>query len=619
MDAPVAAPAPDDAAPEPARATLAEVFGFADFRPGQREIVDAMTAGRDVLAIMPTGGGKSLCYQLPALVEGGLTLVVSPLIALMEDQVSGLRAAGVPAAMLSSATDETARAETVEAMRAGRLRLLYVAPERLASDAFCDWLARLGVRRLAVDEAHCISQWGHDFRPDYLRLGPLAERLGVPVGAFTATADEETRREIVARLFPGRDPAVFLRGFDRPNLSLAFEAKQGGDRQIVDWVAARAGAAGIVYAATRARTEKLADALAARGIAAEAYHAGLDPAEREARQRRFAAADDRVIVATVAFGMGVDKPDVRFVAEADLPKSIEAYYQEIGRAGRDGLPAETMCFYGLDDIRLARSRIDDGDAPAERKAADHARLQALLDLAEAVTCRRVPLLAYFGETALPCGNCDNCQAPPATVDGTVPAQMALSAMVRTGERFGMGHIIDVLRGQPNDRTGRLGHDKLRTWGVGAQHSAAVWKAWLRQLYAQGLCAIDAERHGAWVLTDAGDAVLRGQARVTLRAAETIAAAPGRGRKAAPGTAPKRAVPSLADGDAALFEALRAERRRIAAEAGVPAYVVFQDRTLIALATAKPRDLAAMAGIDGVGRAKLEKFGEDFLAVIRAHA
>ncbi|MEM6422060.1 MAG: RecQ family ATP-dependent DNA helicase, partial [Pseudomonadota bacterium] len=339
---------------------LADVFGFDAFRPGQREIVDAMAAREDVLAIMPTGGGKSLCYQLPALAGPGLTLVVSPLIALMEDQVSALRAAGVEAGALSSAVAPEERERVLEALNDGRLRLLYVAPERLASDRFCAWLARLGVARLAVDEAHCISQWGHDFRPDYLRLGPLAEALGVPVGAFTATADEDTRTEIVARLFPRRQPRVFLRGFDRPNLFLAFEPKAGGNAQIIDWVAARRGVSGIVYAATRARTERLAAALMGQGINACAYHAGLDPEEREARQRAFSRAEDMVMVATVAFGMGVDKPDVRFVLQADLPKSIEAYYQEIGRAGRDGLSADTLTLYGTDDIRLARSRIDEG-------------------------------------------------------------------------------------------------------------------------------------------------------------------------------------------------------------------------------------------------------------------
>ncbi|MEL7346455.1 MAG: DNA helicase RecQ [Pseudomonadota bacterium] len=595
---------------DPTAGVLAEVFGFDGFRPGQREIVDAMIGGEDVLAIMPTGGGKSLCYQLPALTGPGLTLVVSPLIALMEDQVSALRAAGVEAGSLSSATPEEERGRLLDGLSAGTLKLLYVAPERLASDRFCDWLSRLGVARLAVDEAHCISQWGHDFRPDYLRLGPLAQTLGVPVGAFTATADEETRAEIVARLFPGRQPRVFLRGFDRPNLFLAFEPKAGGNAQIIDWVSPRRGQSGIVYAATRARTERIAEALVAKGINALAYHAGLEAAERERRQRAFSRADDMVMVATVAFGMGVDKPDVRFVLQADLPKSIEAYYQEIGRAGRDGLPAETLTLYGTDDIRLARARIDESGAPEERQRADHARLNALLALAEAPTCRRVSLLRYFGEETSPCGHCDTCRTPPATIDGTEPAQMALSAMLRTGERFGAGHIVNVLRGVSDERIARLGHDGLKTFGVGAAWGEGAWKGWLRQLYAQGLCHIDGERHGAWAVTEAGWEVLRGARPVTLRPAE--AARPKRRERGSAARPPM----DLSEADAALFEALRAERRRIAEEAGVPAYVIFQDRTLVALAQERPASLETMAVVHGVGRAKLEKFGEDFLAVIR---
>ncbi|MEM6972098.1 MAG: RecQ family ATP-dependent DNA helicase, partial [Pseudomonadota bacterium] len=440
--------------------------------------------------------------------------------------------------------------------------------------------------------------------------------LGVPVGAFTATADAETRDEIVARLFDGRAPQVFLRGFDRPNLFLAFEAKQGGDRQIIDWVLARGRVSGIVYAATRARCERLAEALTKAGLNAAAYHAGLEADERASRQRAFARAEDMVMCATVAFGMGVDKPDVRFVAQADLPKSIEAYYQEIGRAGRDGEPAETRTFYGSDDIRLARSRIDESGAPEDRRRADHARLSALLSLAESPTCRRVGLLAYFGEETTPCGACDTCLNPPQVIDGTEPAQMALSAMVRTGERFGAGHVIAVLRGQANERTERLGHQRLRTWGVGRAWSEAAWKAWLNQMQAQGLCAIDIDRHRAWIVTEDGWAVLKGERSVTLRPAEAARPARQGSQRSSSGARPPA---EIAPGDQALFEALRAERRRLADEAGVPAYVIFPDRTLVALATDRPMDLKAMAGVHGVGRAKLSKFGEDFLAVIRANS
>ncbi|MCL5778782.1 DNA helicase RecQ [Limibaculum sp. FT325] len=592
----------------PDREVLARVFGFHDYRPGQGEIVAAMLAGEDVLAIMPTGGGKSLCYQLPALVGGRLTVVISPLIALMQDQVAALRENGVTAAALSSATAPDERDWILDVVREGRLRLLYIAPERLASERFCDWLAGLGIARLAVDEAHCISQWGHDFRPDYLRLGELAARLGVPVGAFTATADEDTRAEIVRRLFAGRRPRSFIRGFDRPNLSLAFQPKASPRRQVLDFVAARPGQSGIVYCATRDRAEGMAAALREAGVDALTYHAGLDADERTARQTRFTRGEGVVMAATVAFGMGVDKPDVRFVVQADLPKSIEAYYQEIGRAGRDGLPADTLTLYGADDIRLARARIDEGDAPPERKRADHARLSALLALAEAPACRRQTLLAYFGEAAGPCGNCDLCREPPERIDGTEIAQMALSAMLRTGEGFGAGHVVAVLRGEADDRIRRLGHDQIRTFGVGAAHGRGDWQAWLRQMLALGLCTIDGERGGAWRVTEAGWEVLRGTQPVELKR-ET----PARKAAARKGALP---APRMAPEDEALLRALKARRAELAREANVPAYVVFSDRSLIEMAARRPATPSQMGEVHGVGAAKLERYGDTFLAVIR---
>ncbi|RME18793.1 MAG: ATP-dependent DNA helicase RecQ, partial [Alphaproteobacteria bacterium] len=443
---------------------LKSVFGFDAFRPGQAEIVAAVTKGQDTLAIMPTGGGKSLCFQLPALLRDGLTVVISPLIALMRDQVRSLEAIGVAAGALTSGNTEEETDAVFAAIAEGRLKLLYMAPERLASGGTLSLLRRAGVGLIAVDEAHCVSQWGHDFRPDYLRIGDLRRALGVPLAAFTATADAETRAEIVEKLFDGAAPRVFLRGFDRPNLHLAFAVKDSPRSQILAFAAARKGLLGIVYAATRARTETLARALQEAGHEAVAYHAGMEAEARRTVERRFQQEDGLVVVATVAFGMGIDKPDIRWVAHADLPKSIEAYYQEIGRAGRDGAPADTLTLFGPDDIRLRRAQIDEGLAPPERRAADHARLNALLGLAEAHVCRRQALLGYFGEEAGPCGNCDNCRTPPETFDGTVPAMKALSAAIRTGESFGAGHLIDILTGTETEKTRARGHHNLPTWG-----------------------------------------------------------------------------------------------------------------------------------------------------------
>ncbi|MBA4352826.1 MAG: ATP-dependent DNA helicase RecQ, partial [Rhodobacter sp.] len=430
---------------------LQTIFGFPGFRPGQEEIVDAVLAGRNTLAIMPTGGGKSLCFQLPALCRDGVTVVISPLIALMRDQVRSLREAGVEAGALTSGNTETETEEVFAALDEGRLKLLYMAPERLASAATLPMLRRIKTTLIAVDEAHCVSQWGHDFRPDYLRIGELRRSLGVPLAAFTATADEETRAEIVTRLFDGVMPETFLRGFDRPNIHLAFAVKDNPRTQVLRFAAARKGQSGIVYCATRAKTETLAQALREDGHAACFYHGGMDPEERRQVETRFQREDGLIVVATVAFGMGIDKPDIRWVAHADLPKSIEGYYQEIGRAGRDGATAETMTLYGPDDIRLRRSQIDEGLAPPDRKAADHARLNALLGLAEAMKCRRQVLLGYFGETAEPCGNCDLCDRPADLFDATEAVRKALSAILRTGEWFGAGHLIDILTGSETEK------------------------------------------------------------------------------------------------------------------------------------------------------------------------
>ena len=587
---------------------LHAIFGFPDFRPGQEEIVNAVLAGRNTLAIMPTGGGKSLCFQLPALCRDGVTVVISPLIALMRDQVRSLREAGVEAGALTSGNTEAETEEVFAALDARRLKLLYIAPERLASAATLPMLRRIGTTLIAVDEAHCVSQWGHDFRPDYLRIGELRRALGVPLAAFTATADEETRAEIVTRLFDGVAPATFLRGFDRPNIHLAFAVKDNPRTQILRFAAARKGQSGIVYCATRAKTETLAQALRDEGHAACFYHGGMDPEMRRAVETRFQREDGLIVVATIAFGMGIDKPDIRWVAHADLPKSIEGYYQEIGRAGRDGSPAETMTLYGPDDIRLRRAQIDEGLAPPDRKAADHARLNALLGLAEAMTCRRRVLLGYFGETAEPCGNCDLCERPADLFDATEAVRKALSAILRTGEWFGAGHLIDILTGSATDKVRERGHDALPTFAVGRDMTKAAWGAVFRQMMGRDLVRPDPERHGALRMTDAARPILRGEESITLRR-DTIASAQ-----------PRVAVRALvSDEDAPLLSALKAKRRALAEAAGVPAYVIFPDRTLIEMAERRPRDLDGMAGITGVGAKKLESYGAAFLEVINGAA
>ncbi|MGR3460350.1 MAG: DNA helicase RecQ [Roseovarius sp.] len=592
----------------PSAATLLrDVFGFDAFRPGQEEIVHTVATGCNTLAIMPTGGGKSLCFQLPALMRDGVTVVISPLIALMRDQVRALRAAGVAAGALTSGNTEEETAEVWAALEERRLKLLYIAPERLAAGAAIGMLRRIGVGLIAVDEAHCVSQWGHDFRPDYLRIGALRRALNVPLAAFTATADAETQQEIIAKLFDGQPPQVFLHGFDRPNIHLAFAAKDKPRQQILGFADARKGQSGIVYCGTRAKTESLAQALSEAGHNACAYHGGMEADRRRHVEHRFNTEDGLIVVATVAFGMGVDKPDIRWVAHADLPKSIEAYYQEIGRAGRDGAPAETLTLYGPDDIRLRRGQIDEGLAPPERRGADHGRLNALLGLAEALECRRVALLRYFGEQAAPCGHCDLCETPPETFDGTEAVQKALSAILRTGERFGAGHLIDVLTGNPTDKVRARGHDSLPTFGVGREIDRRGWQGVFRQMMGHDLVRPDPERHGALVMTEAARPILRAETPIRLR------------REVAD-RAPRPAVKALvSDEDAPLLSALKAKRRALAEAAGVPAYIVFNDRTLIEMAETRPADLDAMARIGGVGATKLERYGAAFLEVINGAA
>ncbi|MEL6295495.1 MAG: DNA helicase RecQ [Pseudomonadota bacterium] len=587
---------------------LRDVFGFDDFRPGQQEIVEAVAAGQDVLAIMPTGGGKSLCYQLPALIREGLTLVVSPLIALMRDQVHSLRAAGVAAGALTSGNSEAENDAVLSSLRDGTLKLLYLAPERLGASGLITMLRQSNVSLIAVDEAHCVSQWGHDFRPDYLRIGTLKSAIGVPLAAFTATADAESRDEIVAKLFGGADPTRFLRGFDRPNIHLSFAAKDQPRKQILGIAQARRGQSGIVYCGTRAKTETLAAALREAGHNACCYHGGMDRDARRATERRFQQEDGLIVVATVAFGMGIDKPDIRWVAHADLPKSVEAYYQEIGRAGRDGDPAEALTLFGPEDIRLRRLQIDESAAPPDRRAADHVRLNALLGIAETLACRRTALLSYFGDDDTDCGNCDVCQSPPERFDGTTAVRKALSAILRTNETFGAGHLTDILCGAQTDKVRQNGHHTLPTFGVGQDLDRREWQAVFRQMMGHDLVRPDPTRHGALRLTDKALPILRDQQGIMLRK-DTIQ------------TAARQPVvrTQVSEEDAPLLSALKAKRRALAEEARVPAYVIFNDRTLIEMAQKRPQTLDQLATVNGIGAKKLKTYGDAFLAVIAGEA
>ncbi len=583
---------------------LRDVFGFDKFRAGQRDIVNAVIAGKNVLAIMPTGGGKSLCYQLPSLAIDGLTLVISPLISLMRDQVRALEATGVSAGALSSTNTQEETDKVFDQLHAGTLKLLYLAPERLASAGMQSVLKRNNIKLLAVDEAHCVSQWGHDFRPDYLRIGELRRKLGVPLAAFTATADAETRREVIERLFNGKTPEIFLRGFDRPNIHLSFQAKNRPRLQILSFVDARKSQSGIIYCATRAKTESLSTALCEAGHNACHYHGGLEADARRIVEERFSAEDGLIVVATVAFGMGVDKPDIRWVAHADLPKSVEAYYQEIGRAGRDGSPAEALTLYGADDVRLRRMQIDEGLAPAERKISDHGRLNALLGLAEALKCRREILLKYFGEKEITCGQCDLCTNPPETFDATMVVRKALSAVLRTEERFGSGHLIDILIGNNTEKIRTHRHDRLKTFGVGKEIKRWMWQSIFRQMMGLDLLRPDISRHGALCITEKVLPILRDDQSITLREEfrETKTSQPD-------------TKILISDENAPLLSALKAKRRKLAEAARVPAFIVFNDKTLIDIAEKKPATLDEMAHINGIGAKKLETYGTAFLSVI----
>jgi ATP-dependent DNA helicase RecQ len=592
---------------------LQTTFGYRDFRPGQRDIIDAALAGEDIFAVMPTGSGKSMCYQLPALVGGGLTLVVSPLLALMRDQVKDLQRLGVPAATLNSMTSFADSEATWRDIESGSLRLLFVSPERLSLEGFADKLSRHDVRRLAIDEAHCISQWGHDFRPEYRMLPAVRGKLGdVPVTALTATADTATRADIAAALFP-RAPRSFVHSFDRPNLSMAFQPKDQPKRQISDFLARQGKVSGIIYCNGRERTERLAAYISDQGYDAMAYHAGLDAETRNRRQDRFLQDDRVVMVATIAFGMGINKPDVRFVLHADMPGSIESYYQEIGRAGRDGLPSATLTLYGADDIGFARRRINEKDLTDEQRHIELKRLQAMIDLCESALCRRGAVLTYFGEERGACGSCDLCGGAAKMADETVSARKLLSAVWRTRQRFGAHHIIDIIVGNTSEAITRNNHDKLPTFGVGKDRPKAWWLGFFRKCFAAGLLEETGGERSGYQLTSEGETVLKGGAPLMIRddgapAATRSGRLPNRDRRM-PGNA------TLDDQDQRLFEALKQLRRRLAAEEGVAAFMIFADRSLIDMVRLKPATRDDFAMVNGVGERKLEAYAGEFLDVI----
>jgi ATP-dependent DNA helicase RecQ len=592
-------------------AVLTSTFGYKSFRGAQQQIIEHLCADANALVVMPTGGGKSLCFQIPALCRGGLTVVVSPLIALMQDQVQALCQLGVAAAALHSNLAADDAQEIRSKCRRGLISLLYVAPERLMTEAFLEFLKKLDIRLFAIDEAHCVSQWGHDFRPEYLALGQLAELFpGVPRVALTATADEPTRNEIVTRL--QLEPcAKFVAGFDRENIRYQVQVKDSPRKQLLDYIKTEHPQdAGIVYCISRKRVEALAEYLCEQGINALPYHAGLSAGVRERNLNTFIREEGVVVVATIAFGMGIDKPNVRFVAHLDLPRSIESYYQETGRAGRDGLPADAWMLYGLADVVTQRSMIEGSDSPLERKYLEQRKLSSLLGYAETTACRRQVLLRYFGEDRQGgCGNCDTCLEPPESWDGSTAARQALSCVYRTGQRFGASYIIDVLRGMKNERITRFGHDALTTYGIGAELSANEWSSIVRQLVSFGYLSVDVEGFGSLRLTEESRGVLNGEVPVRFRR-DTRPAAKKTSERS------KKTTAHLSAMDEKLFEALRALRLELAHAQKIPPYVIFHDKTLVEMAVLKPSNLQEMQFVSGVGASKLERYGKQFLDVVK---
>lgn len=598
---------------------LKSTFGYSQFRGDQAEIINTVVAGESTLVLMPTGGGKSLCYQIPSLMRAGVGVIVSPLIALMQDQVSAAKTLGIRAAFLNSSLTGAEQNAVQQQLQMGELDLLYVAPERLLQAATQDVLSRVEVALFAIDEAHCMSQWGHDFRPEYSQLGQLATWFpDVPRIALTATADGPTRREIADKLALG-DARQFVASFDRPNIFYRVAERENYRRQLLSFIRNdHTGDCGIVYCLSRKKTEEVADWLCDEGIKALPYHAGLNTDIKHSHLQRFLREDGVVIVATIAFGMGIDKPDVRFVAHVDLPSSIEAYYQETGRAGRDGEPANAFMLYGLSDVQFRRRMVDESQAPAERKRIEQHKLNAMLGYCELVTCRRQQLLRYFEETLPePCGQCDICKQAPQTYDGTEAAQKLMSAVVRTGQRFGAGHVIDVLRGKITDKTQQFRHQELPTFGLGSEQSQSYWRSVLRQLMARGLIIADVENYGGLRLTPECRPILRGETTLQLRHDRNDRSGKAEGRNGARSSAASKraAMESLTPAARELFEQLRSLRKQLADEKGVPSYVVFSDKTLRQMAAEAPQDKTALAMIEGVGAVKLERYADDFLQVL----
>jgi len=598
--------------PSPALHALQSIFGYDSFRGQQAEVIDQLIHGGDALVLMPTGGGKSLCYQIPALVRDGVGIVVSPLIALMQDQVTALRQYGVKAAYLNSSLSTAEMNDVEGALLNGELDLLYVAPERLLNGRTLNLFRQIKLALFAIDEAHCVSQWGHDFRPEYIQLSALHEQFpDIPRIALTATADAPTRKEIIERLAL-EDARVFLSGFDRPNIRYRISENSGNARdQLLRFIRnEHEGEAGIVYCLSRKRVEDVAEWLSSKGLTALPYHAGLPQQKRQSSQERFLREDGVVIVATIAFGMGIDKPDVRFVAHLNLPKSIEAYYQETGRAGRDGLPADAWMAYGLQDVITLRQMQESSDADEQHKRVERHKLDAMLGLCELTSCRRQALLRYFDDVMdQPCGNCDNCLTPPETWDATVTAQKALSCVHRTGQRFGVNYLIDVLRGSEHERISQFGHDQISTYGIGKELSTTEWRSIYRQLISRGLLSVDVEGYGGLHLSEASRPVLRGETQLLLRKQLKSVKA---GRKRNTSQFSKEA-------DTRLWNALRERRKQLAEEQGVPAYVIFHDATLAEMVERQPQSLEQLGRISGIGERKLEAYGATFLDVILEHS